>query len=51
MNFHTVNRAVFEETVRPFATQLAKKGTFQGWYLTRRYPTMMAVTLGATGLV
>src|SRR6266542_2599750 len=37
MDFRQVTPEQFEEAMKPFATQLARKGTFQGRYLTPRY--------------
>jgi hypothetical protein len=51
MDFREVSPEQFEQAVKPFATQLAQKGTFQGRYLTTSYLLVMAASLLATGAV
>src|SRR6266542_3342500 len=51
MDFRQVTPEQFEEAMKPFATQLARKGTFQGRYLTPRYLLLLGTTLLATGAV
>jgi predicted acylesterase/phospholipase RssA len=51
MDFAQASPEAFEETVKPFASQLAQKGTLQGRSLSTGYLLVMVATLLATGLV